>query len=384
MEVPEGISAQKNQVCKLQKAIYGLKQSARCWFEKFDLVLKGINFKNSEVDRCLYFLDKGNIEENIYIILYVDDVVIITGNINTIKGLKIYLKQQFEMSDLNEINIFLGIRVKRDSEKLTLDQSSYLKSLLLQYNMSLSKAVTTPFPPKLDYQALNSDEFHDVPCKSLIGSLMYAMLCTRPDICAAISILSRYQTKNNIELWRCFKRVLRYIKGSINIKLTFQRCNFKEVIFGFVDADWGGDEITRKSTTGYVFKAFDKCVITWNTRKQTSVATSSTEAEYMALYERVTEAIWLKSVLSSVNYDIVKPISIYEDNQSCMKIAQDPTNHKRTKHIDIKFHFIREQTQKQIITLKYVPTVDQLADAFTKAVPQVKFLQTRSDLGLIE
>lgn len=120
---------------------------------------------------------------------------------------------------------------------------------------------------------------------------MYAMLCTRPDLCIAVNILSRYQNKNNKELWNCLKRVLRYIKGSINLKLTYQKNSFNNILIGYVDSDWGSNEIDRKSTTGYIFKLFDNCTISWNTKRQNSVAASSTEAEYMALYEAVKEVL---------------------------------------------------------------------------------------------
>lgn len=384
MDIPEGIKAENGYVCKLNKSIYGLKQSARCWFERFDLILKQLSFSNSEVDRCLYFLDKGHINENIYLILYVDDLVIATGNINTMHSFKAYLMKQFNMVDLHDIKLFLGIKIERTDNKITLNQSTYLKSILSKFNMSNCKSISSPLPNKINYTALNSEEFYEAPCKNLLGCLMYAMLCTRPDICAAVNILSRYQIKNNIELWRSLKRILRYIKGTLNFKLTYIRNDFKQTLTGYVDADWANDDTTRRSTTGYVFQIFDNCTVTWNTKRQNSVATSSTEAEYMALYEGVKEAIWIKSVFKSINLDLNKPIVIYEDNQSCISIATNPSNHKRTKHIDIKYHFTREQIEQQIVTLKYVPTDHQLADIFTKMVSPVKFAQIRSSLGLIE
>lgn len=158
---------------------------------------------------------------NIYVILYVDDIVIITRNITTMTSFKTYL---------NEIKFFLGIRVERKNDKLTLDQTSYLRSILIKYNMYDCKSVTTQMPAKLDYQTLFSDKYYEAPCKNLIGNLMYAMFCTRPDICAAFNILSRYHFKNNLELWKCLYRVLRYMKGSINLKVTYEKRAFTEII----------------------------------------------------------------------------------------------------------------------------------------------------------
>lgn len=383
MQVPPGVTAPKGYVCKLNKALYGLKQSARCWYEQFDQVLRGINFKSSPVDPCLYMINKGHISKNIYVILYVDDLMITTHDQLTMTNFKNYLMKRFSMVDLGDIKLFLGIRVERTENSITIDQISYLQSVLQKFNMSECKAIKTPLPNKIDYQALNCDEYFEAPCKNLIGCLMYVMLCTRPDLCASLNILSRYQRQNNKELWKCLKRVLRYIKGSIELKLTYVKTsNYVELLIGFVDSDWGADENDRKSTTGFLFKIFESCTIAWSTKRQNSVAASSTEAEYMALFEGVREALWLKSLLVSININITTPILIYEDNNSCRTIATNPINTKRTKHIDIKYHFSREQVENNNIILKYIPTGEQLADAFTKSLAPTKFLEIRMSIGL--
>jgi hypothetical protein len=251
------------------------------------------------------------------------------------------------MIDLKQISLFLGIRVIRSENEITLDQTIFLKNILTKFNMSDCKLVATPFPVQINYEELNIS--YNAPCKNLFGCLMYAMLCTRPDLCAAVNILSRFQSKNNKELWQCLKRVLRYIKGTLDIKLVNKRFTYTNVFIGYADADWGNDLSDRKSTTGYLFCVFESCTICWNTKKQNSVATSSAEAEYMALYESVKEAMWLKSLMKSIDFEIKDPIIIFEDNNGCISIANNPTDHKRTKHIDIKYHFIREQIQQNTI-----------------------------------
>ena len=383
MRVPEGVECKANQVCKLNKAIYGLKQAARCWFEMFEKVLFEKGFRNSAVDRCIYILDRGHVSKNIYVVLYVDDLVIATANFETMNRFKNYLMEKFFMTDLKDIKLFLGIRVLRSENKITLDQSAYIKTILDKFNMSDCKAVSTPLENKLNYRVLNSDEKFDAPCRNLIGCLMYVMLCTRPDLSVAVNILSRYLTKNNKELWQCLKRVLRYLKGSIDIKLNYMRGNYNDLLIGYVDSDWGGnDEKDRKSTTGFLFKLFEQCTICWSTKRQLSVAASSTEAEYMALFEAVREAMWLKALATSINVNIEKPIIIYEDNNGCISIANNPTCHKRSKHIDIKYHFSREQVEKNIIKLNYISTGNQLADILTKPLSAVKFLEFRAGMGL--
>lgn len=188
--------------------------------------------------------------------------------------------------------------------------------------------------------------------------------------------------KNNEELWKCLKRIMRYSKGSINLKLTYERNEYKNILSGFIDSDWGGNEIDRRSTTGYIFKLFDNCSICWNTKRQASVAASSTEAEYMALFEAVREALWLKSLMTSIKFDNIQPIIIFEDNNGCISIASNPASHKRSKHIDIKYHFSREQVEKNIIKLHYIPTGSQLADALTKPLPAAKFIEFRTGMNL--
>lgn len=384
MKVPEGIVTNNDYVCKLNKALYGLKQAARCWFQVFEQVLKERNFQNSSVDRCIYILNNGTVSKNVYLVLYVDDVVIACGDISILNEIKCYLMKRFQMTDLQQIKLFLGIKVTRHNNIITLDQSSYIKLILNKFNMQDCKPISTPLETKVNYEALQSEDTYNAPCKNLVGNLMYLMLCTRPDLSTCVNILSRYTNKNNKELWKCLKRVLRYLKGTINLKLTYRKSSdYDNILSGYVDSDWGGsDNSDRKSTTGYLFKLFEQCTITWNTKRQASVAASSTEAEYMALYEAVKEALWLKSLATSINLCITKPIVIYEDNSGCISIASNPTNHKRSKHIDIKYHFSREQVERNIIKLYYIPTGQQLADALTKPLPAVAFQQLRSKMGL--
>ena len=382
MKVPEGVASNRDQVCKLNKALYGLKQSARCWFEIFEKALKEKGFQNSSVDRYIYILDRGEVFKNIYVVLYVDDLVIATANNETMKSFKNYLMNKFCMVDLKDIKLFVGIKIERSDNEITLDQSAYIKTILNKFNMYDCKAVSTPLENKLDYVALNSDEKYDAPCRNLIGCLMYVMVCTRPDLSTAVNIMSRYQNKNNKEVWKSLKRILRYLKGSIDIKLSYIRGDYNEIISGYVDSDWGSNEIDRKSTTGYLFKLFERCTICWNTKRQLSVAASSTEAEYMALFEAVREALWLKSLATSIKINISKPIIIYEDNNGCINIANNPTCHKRSKHIDIKYNFSREQIEKNVIKLKYVSTGNQLADGLTKPLPTTKFVEIRKGMGL--
>lgn len=294
---------------------------------------------------------------------------------------KQYLSKQFEMKDMNEAQFFLGIKIERKHKQTTMNQTAYLQSVLKRFRMDKCNPISTPLPEKLNYTELNSDVYYEAPCRNLIGCLMYAMLCTRPDLCVSLNILSRFQNKNNKELWQNLKRILRYIKGTLNLCLTYEKNDCQQTLTGYVDSDWGGDEVDRKSTTGYLFKLYDN-TISWSSKRQHSVATSSTEAEYMALFEGAREACWLKSVLTNIKLELLEPIIIYEDNNGCISIANNPTDHKRTKHIDIKYHFTREKIQEKLITLKYLSTGEQLADILTKQLAAVKFGLNRNKIGL--
>ena len=393
MKVPEGVKCNPNVVCKLNKSLYGLKQSARCWFETFEKVLSEVGFKNSAVDRCVYILDKGNVFNNIYAILYVDDLVIVTRNNNVMSEFKNYLANKFSMSDLREIKLFLGIRILRDETSMSLDQQAYINVILRQFNMYECTPYESPLIENLEFDKLELNEYYDAPCQNLLGCLMYLMICTRPDLSFPVNVLSRFVGKNNKTVWEYLKSVLRYLKGTSDLKLVYRR-NFNEqfeTLTGYVDSDWAGDKIDRKSTTGFLFKLYDKCVICWNTRKQRSVADSSTAAEYMALYEAVKEALWLKSLMGTLKIELrngllnineKKGILIYEDNNGCIAIASNPGSHKLAKHIDIKYHYSREQVAEGNIRLRHVESKEQMADMLTKSVGRVKLLKLRLKMNL--
>lgn len=383
MRIPEGITYTGDKVCKLNKSIYGLKQSARCWFERFDGVLKEYGFINSQVDNCIYLLEGNSMNENIYLVLYVDDLIIVTGNQSKLDDLKHHLMKIFHMTDLKDITLFLGIKVTRTNNKITLDQSAYIRTILARFGMEDCNPVKTPSETKFNFEALNSDEPCNSPCRNLLGCLMYLMLCTRPDISSSVNIISRYINKNNEEVWRNLKRILRYLKGTINLKLTYTKSNYINILKGYVDSDWGGHDNTNpRSTSGYIFKLFDNNTISWSTKRQTIVALSSTEAEYSALCESGKEALWLKSLGQSIKLDFSNPIPIYEDNQSCISIAENPKLHSRTKHINMKYHFTRQLVDDNDIAIFYIPTGDQIADIFTKPLAAPQHEKLRDQLSL--
>lgn len=212
---------------------------------------------------------------------------------------------------------------------------------------------------------------------------MYAMICTRPDLCISISILSRYQSCASEELWVCLKRILRYVKGSLNCSLVFQKgtsCD-ASMICGYVDSDWAGDKVDRKSTAGYVFKVFG-CSVSWASKKQSSVALSTTEAEYVALSLAASEACWLQYMLKDFKLGERVKVKLFEDNQSAIKVCKSPYYHNKLKHIDIRVHFIRNKIREGNIEVVYLSSREQLGDLLTKPLGKSLFEDFRRGIGL--
>lgn len=291
--------------------------------------------------------------------------------------------QEFEMQDLGKLETFLGINIRRTDEGIYLSQKSYINDLLNKFRMNDCKENKTPMETgSLDLIENSRDfgatEIHK-PIRELIGSLMYLMLATRPDLSTAVNIYSRYQQNPSEQVWKGLKRILRYLKGTADFELFYPK-NTDTKLVGFADADWAGDQEDRKSTTGYLFKVFGG-TICWSTRKQTTVAMSSTEAEYVALAEAAREGIWLVNLLHDLGF--AKTVfTIFEDNQSCIKVTKR-WEHKRLKHVDVKYNFVKDFVSKGLLCIKYVCTNEQTADILTKNVVGELFVKHRSNLGLI-
>lgn len=215
---------------------------------------------------------------------------------------------------------------------------------------------------------------------------MYLMVTSRPDICSAVSYFAGFQCGATEEHWVHLKRVLRYLKGTIDCKLQYRRSDSAEMVEAYADADWGNDPNDRRSVSGYIVKLFGSTV-TWATKKQSSVALSTTEAELMALCQVSCEVVWIINVLNSVDLKVSEPVSVYEDNQPCIAVTVEPRKHKRMKHVEIQNFFVRElvqnSVQKRRVKLNYLPTEDQVADLMTKGLASPRFRKLRELLGVI-
>lgn len=377
MSLPEGFQQGNDTVCRLNRSIYGLKQASRAWNERFHKFVTGIGFRRSDNDPCLY------VRDGVYIILYVDDILIVGSELKSVEEVKHVLSNEFDMTDLGAVNNFLGMTIKRDvaDRVLRISQRSYLESLLERFGMQDCKPVSTPMECHLKLLKGEEKDRTDKPYRELVGCLTYVTLTSRPDLSAAVNYLSQFQSCPTEVHWTHLKRILRYIKGSLDMALEYRGDQHAVPIEAFSDADWANDVNDRRSVTGYAFKIFG-CTVAWLTRKQPTVSLSSTEAEFVALCTAGCEGVWMKRLLSDLGVTITGPVVYHEDNQSCILVAKDPRDSRRMKHVDVKYYFIRDLVQRGQISIQYIPSEKQQADILTKGLPFEAFGRLREMLGL--
>ena len=376
MEQPKGFikPGEEHLVCKLKKSLYGLKQSPRAWNKKLHEQLNKAGFTRCEADHSVYYSLKDD-GAHVFLLVYVDDLIILANLLSALQSCKDSLNKSFKMTDLGEASHFLGMEISRDraARTLSIHQGSYIKTVLDRFGMadcaplSIPLAVGTKFPPLAEKESSFMLQY-----QKLVGSLMYLMVATRPDLAFAVGAVSQFMSSPGEEHLAAVKRIMRYIKETQEYKLTLGAgVKGKVKLVGYSDADWGANDINRRSISGYTF-LLGAGAVSWCSKKQASVALSSTESEYMALTQAAKEAIWIKRLLTEIGYMESDDLVIHVDNQGCMALAHNPEFHARTKHIDIQYHFIREKVDEGVIQLQYCPTKEMVADVLTKPVPAEK------------
>ena len=308
-----------------------------------------------------------------------------------INRLKSQLSSEFEMKDLGEAKKILGMEIARDRVKGTihLTQKQHLTKVLQRFGIdSKTKPVSTPLASHFKLSSLLSpctDEEREymahIPYASLVGSLMYAMVCTRPNISQAVSMVSRYMHDPAKSHWQATKWILRYILGTVDLGLKFEKDDSVERhLVGYVDSDYASDLDKHRSTTSHVF-TFAKAPVSWRLTLQTTIALSTTEAEYMAMTEAIKEAIWLHGLIEDLGI-LQEHISVFCDSQSAIHLAKNQVHHSRTKHIDVRFHFICDIVDEGDILLQKIGTANNPIDMMTKPVPLHKFKHCLDLLGV--
>ncbi|KAL2250907.1 UNVERIFIED_CONTAM: Retrovirus-related Pol polyprotein from transposon TNT 1-94 [Sesamum indicum] len=377
-----------DHVCLLKKSLYGLKQSPRQWNKKFDMFMLSLNFKRSDYDHCLYF--KFLDEVPVFLVLYVDDMLITSPSLNLIESLQNDLSNNFEMKNLGDAKKILGMDIHRNRKRFSilLNQKSYIHSVLKRFSMENSKPTSVPLAAHFQLSkdqcpktSSEKDKMCKIPYSNVIGSIMFLMVCTRPDIAYAISCLSRYMSNPGPPHWEALKWLLRYLRGTDNIGINFSKFSDSVNLIGYVDSNYANEKDSRKSTTSYIFTLCGSC-ISWKSQLQHIVALSTTEAEYIATTEAFKEAIWLEGLVKEIGF-LKNRLTVFSDSQSSIQLCKNPVFHDRTKHIDVRFHFIRDIVSKEIIKLEKVRSEENPADMGTKSLPAEKFINCLKILNLV-
>lgn len=378
MEQPLGFKAKgkENKVCLLRKSLYGLKQAPRAWNKKLNETLIKIGFTGTPSEPCVYTKLFG--EELVILGIFVDDIIVFFKSELTFDIVKKDLSKYFSLKDLGLLKCYLGLQIEYDSESIKINQRNYILSLLDKFNMKDCKTVDTPLVKKNMEKRTDGQVEESYPYQNLIGGLMYLAVNSRPDIAYATSYLSQYNTCYTKEHWNAAKRVLQYLKGTINYSLVYRRGG--KPLEGYCDADWANCTIDRRSYTGYVFK-LSGGLVSWESKKQPTVALSSAEAEYMALASATKEACYLRRFIYEIT-GILSSVNLASDSQSAINLVRNPVHHSRTKHIDTRFHFIREKISDNVIMLEYVKTSYMPADVLTKPLGPIVHKRCTISLGL--
>ena len=311
--------------------------------------------------------------------IYVDDIVFGGMSNEMLRHFVQQMQSEFEMSLVGELTYFLGLQVKQMEDSIFLSQSKYAKNIVKKFGMENASHKRTPAPTHLKLSKDEAGTSVDQSLyRSMIGSLLY-LTASRPDITYAVGVCARYQANPKISHLNQVKRILKYVNGTSDYGIMYCHCS-DSMLVGYCDADWAGSADDRKSTSGGCFYLGNN-LISWFSKKQNCVSLSTAEAEYIAAGSSCSQLVWMKQMLKEYNVE-QDVMTLYCDNMSAINISKNPVQHSRTKHIDIRHHYIRDLVDDKVITLKHVDTEEQMADIFTKALDANQFEKLRGKLGI--
>ncbi|KAE8211922.1 hypothetical protein CF319_g9305, partial [Tilletia indica] len=388
IEFPKGWDKKNPKATGLlvKKGLYGFKQSARLWWMHLMQTLEKLGFGHSETDWGI-FLRKESDGSITIVFVYVDDILIAAKTQATIDSVRNGLKQAYTMTDIGEVSSVLGISVQRTKDAYYLSQATYIQTVLERFGLEDARSEPTPIATgtKLTKEGIPLEGGKDGISKfqAVIGCLLWIYLCIRGEIGYIVSALARFSSCPTKDHWRIAMRVLRYLKGTLDFRLELKPVvePNQPAIVGYSDADWAGEVEGRQSQSGYLFKLYG-CAISWASLRQDCVALSSVESEYVALTEAGKEAVWLVRAMSDYGIPESQPVLIRGDNQGALALAQNPGYHRRTKHIELRYHYIRSLKSKGTVDLEYVDTHNQTADILTKPVPAPVLYKHRNAIGI--
>jgi hypothetical protein len=380
-EHPEGFEqpGKEEQVYRLKKALYNLKQAPRAWYARLDKYLLQQGFKRGMSNNNIYLrIEKDSL---LVTMVYVDDIIFGCNNDESSHKFSQEMSKEFEMSMIGEITFFLGLQITQSPKGMFITQSKYLKEILKKFGMAESAPVSTPMTTNCKLN--KEDESPSVDStlyRSMVGSLLY-LTASRPDIMQAVGMVERFQSSPKESHVMVVKRIFRYLKGTSDFGLWYPRNKGFELI-SYTDVDWAGSVDEKKSTSGNAF-FLGECLVSWSSRKQSSISLSTTEAEYIAVVECCTQILWMIQTLEDIKIECNQLIPIYCDNTSAINISKNPVMHAKTKHIPIKYHFLREKVSDKKVRLEYVGSKEKIADIFTKPLPKEAFEHLRKNMGVI-
>ena len=379
VEQPKGFvdPTHPDHVYRLKKALYGLKQAPRAWYERLTEFLTQQGYRKGGIDKTLFV--KQDAENLMIAQIYVDDIVFGGMSNEMLRHFVQQMQSEFEMSLVGELTYFLGLQVKQMEDSIFLSQSKYAKNIVKKFGMENASHKRTPAPTHLKLSKDEAGTSVDQSLyRSMIGSLLY-LTASRPDITFAVGVCARYQANPKISHLNQVKRILKYVNGTSDYGIMYCHCS-DSMLVGYCDADWAGSADDRKSTSGGCFYLGNN-LISWFSKKQNCVSLSTAEAEYIAAGSSCSQLVWMKQMLKEYNVE-QDVMTLYCDNMSAINISKNPVQHSRTKHIDIRHHYIRDLVDDKVITLEHVDTEEQIADIFTKALDANQFEKLRGKLGI--
>ena len=388
MRLPDSYAPSDGSVCMLKRSIYGLRQAPRAWHTKLATDLATLGYTSFQHAESIFWRDKDNIK--VFLLIYVDDILLLVSSHDAVKSVKEEIASLYTIKDLGEAKYFLGIKLDRNSNgTLRLSQTNYIENILERFNMTASKAVSSPMVPNknmMEHKPRSKEDastMTSVPYREAIGALLYLSIRTRPDIAVAVGTLAKHVQEPHPLHWEGVKRILRYLQGTKDKALVFrteERTN-PLVLTVYADADWGTDPNERYSRTGIVCQ-LGANTVWWKSRKQNSIAVSSCEAEYMALFEGSKDIVWLRNLLCEFGMCQGHiPTLMYSDNQGSIAWATE-NSLRKVKHIDLRYHFTNMLISSGQIRVKYIESASNLADMLTKSLVGTVFEKANLMLGL--
>jgi hypothetical protein len=396
MEVPEGLHVDsphgQKWVLQLLKGLYGIKQGPRIWAKKLHSVLTEMGFKRLECDHSVFIYDRNGTQ--VIVPVHVDDLIIASKSLKVIEEFVSQLSLRFKLRDQGPIGSFLGVKLERDykNNTISLSQPAYIDSVIKEFlNIDPSSPFNPVSTPMLENQRLSrlhcpqTDEERSAmakfPYKAVVGKLLWLAIATRPDIAYAVSVLCRFLADPGKAHWAAVKHLLRYLRGTRDLKLVYSQSQTPNGFITYSDADHGGDASTGRSTGGFVTLIANGAVH-WSSRLHKQVSLSSTEAEYVAASNAGQEIMWLRYFFEELRDPVKTASPLLMDSNSAIQVAKNPEHQSTMKHVHRHYHWLREHVERNNIEIKHVPGSENVADIFTKPLGRIKFVRFREMLGL--